>query len=105
MLSIEGQKKLCLPETVMFKCSTTGCIALKSWWLFELCTNYYIYCYPDCTHRHFPVSSEQTKLRAANKAEMELNETWEMSDQEGSPSAEEHLNQSFNKYRLKLSVS
>lgn len=42
MLSIEGQKKLCLPETVMFKCSTTGCIALKSWWLFELCINYYI---------------------------------------------------------------
>lgn len=54
-------------------------------------------------HRRFPALSEQTKLRAVS--EMELHETCQMSDQEGSPSAEEQLSQSFNKYRLKLSVS
>lgn len=51
----------------------------------------------------FPALSEQTKLRAV--AEMELHETCQMSDQEGSLSAEEQLNQSFHKYRLKLSLS
>lgn len=57
--------------------------------------------YEDCMH--FPALSEQTKLRAV--AEMELHESCQMSDQEGSLSAEEQLNQSFNKYRLKLSLS
>ncbi|XP_068060242.1 tight junction protein ZO-1 isoform X15 [Anomalospiza imberbis] len=47
---------------------------------------------------HYPALSEQTKLRAA--AEMELHETCQMSDQEGSLSAEEQPNQSFNKYRV-----
>ncbi|XP_038002623.1 tight junction protein ZO-1 isoform X9 [Motacilla alba alba] len=46
----------------------------------------------------FPALSEQTKLRAV--AEMELHETCQMSDQEGSLSAEEQLNQSFNRYRV-----
>ncbi|KAM4766718.1 tight junction protein 1 isoform 9-T9 [Cyanocitta cristata] len=52
--------------------------------------------YEDCMH--FPALSEQTKLRAV--AEMELHESCQMSDQEGSLSAEEQLNQSFNKYRV-----
>ncbi|XP_010389116.2 tight junction protein ZO-1 isoform X12 [Corvus cornix cornix] len=52
--------------------------------------------YEDCMH--FPAFSEQTKLRAV--AEMELHESCQMSDQEGSLSAEEQLNQSFNKYRV-----
>ncbi|XP_071611105.1 tight junction protein 1 isoform X11 [Heliangelus exortis] len=54
--------------------------------------------YEDGTHRRFPALSEQTKLTAIT--EMELHETCQMSDQEGSPSAEEQLNQSFNKYRV-----
>lgn len=58
-------------------------------------------CFPD--RMRSSALSEQTKLRAV--AEMELHETCQMSDQEGSLSAEEQLNQSFNKYRLKLSLS
>ncbi|XP_068000073.1 tight junction protein ZO-1 isoform X5 [Melanerpes formicivorus] len=49
-------------------------------------------------HRRFPALPEQTKLGAVS--EMELHETSQMSDQEGSPSAEEQLNQSFNRYRV-----
>ncbi|XP_050165251.1 tight junction protein ZO-1 isoform X5 [Myiozetetes cayanensis] len=53
----------------------------------------------DCEdHMNFPALPEQTKLRAV--AGMELHETCQMSDQEGSLSAEEQLNQSFNKYRV-----
>ncbi|XP_062482905.1 tight junction protein ZO-1 isoform X2 [Pezoporus occidentalis] len=67
----------------------------------EVCPNLltcFLLGYEDHMHRRFPASSEQTKLRAVS--EMELHETCQMSDQEGSPSAEEHLNRSFNKYRV-----
>ncbi|EMP39004.1 hypothetical protein UY3_03838 [Chelonia mydas] len=46
--------------------------------------------------RGFPdLSSEKPKLRAVS--EMELHEAYETTNQEGNPSAEEKLNQSFNR--------
>lgn len=105
MFSIEGKKKLYVPKTVICSNATSQVASHQrvGGFLNYVSTITFLYCYPDCMHRHFPALSEQTKLRAVS--EMELHDTWEMSDQEGSPSAEEHLNQSFNKYRLKLSVS
>ncbi|XP_053934141.1 tight junction protein ZO-1 isoform X9 [Cuculus canorus] len=67
----------------------------------EVCPNLltcFLLCYEDRMHRYFPALSEQTKLRAVS--EMELHETCQMRDQEGSPPAEEQLNQSFDKYRV-----
>ncbi|CAM2099195.1 unnamed protein product [Caretta caretta] len=51
--------------------------------------------YKDQMRRGFPdLSSEKPKLRAVS--EMELHEAYETTNQEGNPSAEEKLNQSFN---------
>ncbi|KYO21407.1 hypothetical protein Y1Q_0001623 [Alligator mississippiensis] len=55
--------------------------------------------YKDQMQRSFPDLSEETKMMAVS--EMELHETCETNDQEGNPSAEDPVNQSFNKYRLK----
>ncbi|XP_069722548.1 tight junction protein ZO-1 isoform X10 [Phaenicophaeus curvirostris] len=67
----------------------------------EVCPNLltcFLLSYEDRMHRRFPALSEQTKLRVVS--EMELHETCQMWDQEGSPPAEEQLNRSFNKYRV-----
>ncbi|XP_064932100.1 tight junction protein ZO-1 isoform X6 [Columba livia] len=67
----------------------------------EVCPNLltsFLLGYEDHLHRRFAALPEQTKLRAVS--EMELHETCQMSDQEGSPSAEEQLIQPFNKYRV-----
>ncbi|OPJ70174.1 hypothetical protein AV530_019386 [Patagioenas fasciata monilis] len=72
----------------------------------EVCPNLltsFLLGYEDHLHRRFAALPEQTKLRAVS--EMELHEACQMSDQEGSPSAEEQLIQPFNKYRLKSSMS
>ncbi|XP_032846339.2 tight junction protein ZO-1 isoform X9 [Tyto alba] len=67
----------------------------------EVCPNLrtcFLLGYEERMHRRFPALSEQRKLGAVS--EMELHGTYQMSDQEGSPSAEEQLIQSFNKYRV-----
>lgn len=104
-LPIKGQKKLCLPKTATYPNATSQ---TKLHQTVGVILNYqllekFLYCYPDHLHRRFAALPEQTKLRAVS--EMELHETCQMSDQEGSPSAEEQLIQPFNKYRLKSSMS